>query len=267
MGIATGTEMLKQIHQQHPDADLRVLCLSDGLNNCNDVTAQQALDGLQEIGATLDGFIVGDSPDTNLLKIVTASEGMCFQIDCLADGYECLESPAVISLKERRNGAPKPVKKEKKKIDLENTEKATICKGAVVQRQSTQTIAWTKSLEEFLGERKPVTGSQKRIFSEMARIDNRGIFRLFPGGYSADRVDFLKILMLGAEKTPYENGIFELMLTFPDDYPMSPPSLSVRTPIYHYAVSTSGHICLPILYDLWSPANTVAKVLQDVEGL
>jgi len=54
----------------------------------------------------------------------------------------------------------------------------------------------------------------------------------------------------------------------PRDYPFSPPALTVVTPCYHYAVSSpGGKLCLPTLFDRWSPAYTVALVLKEAEEL
>lgn len=65
--------------------DLRVLCLSDGQNNCNEITADDALSALMDIGAVCDCMIVGNSADEALRKLVQATEGECFQINGLSD--------------------------------------------------------------------------------------------------------------------------------------------------------------------------------------
>ncbi len=37
----------------------------------------------------------------------------------------------------------------------------------------------------------------------------------------------------GPEGTPYEGGVFHLQLTFPQNYPVSPPVIQLFTPISH----------------------------------
>ena len=95
---------------RHPRADLRVIVLSDGQNNAHHVTADDALASLADLGCVCDALIVGSSADQDLRKLVSATEGECFQITSLAGAYETLESRAVVSLDARRSGAPRHVR-------------------------------------------------------------------------------------------------------------------------------------------------------------
>ncbi len=40
------------------------------------------------------------------------------------------------------------------------------------------------------------------------------------------------VRMAGPEKTPYEGGLFELEVFLPNDYPMCPPKVLMKTKIY-----------------------------------
>ena len=51
----------------------------------------------------------------------------------------------------------------------------------------------------------------------------------------------------GPEDTPYEGGVFELMLSLPARYPFEPPKLRFVTPIYHPNIDSTGRICLDLL--------------------
>ena len=59
--------------------------LTDGQNNAG-VDPHTALTEVNKIGAVVDAIIVGDNPDENLRRIVTATEGSCFQIRSLSEG-------------------------------------------------------------------------------------------------------------------------------------------------------------------------------------
>ena len=39
--------------------------------------------------------------------------------------------------------------------------------------------------------------------------------------------------LVGPSDTPYEGGIFQLEITFPEEYPYKPPKIIFKTPIYH----------------------------------
>ena len=107
--ISHACRMLKPFHNLDPETDLRILVLTDGQNN-HGIPPRQALREALEIGAVVDAIVVGDQPDANLRKIVTASGGTCFQICSLSDGFELMEAEAVVSLRSRRGDAAKPPK-------------------------------------------------------------------------------------------------------------------------------------------------------------
>ena len=105
--ICQACDMLKPFGETDDTTDLRVLVLTDGQSN-NGVSAQEALDKVRKVGVVVDAMLVGNRPDTNLCKIVSASGGMCFQINSLSDGFELMEAESVVSLRSRRGGAGKP---------------------------------------------------------------------------------------------------------------------------------------------------------------
>jgi Mg-chelatase subunit ChlD len=107
--VLHGCSMLKPYHESSPESDLRILVLTDGLNNAG-VTPQEAFKEVAELGVVVDAILVGDAlPDKNLRKIVAASGGTCFQINSLSEGFELMEAEAVVSLKSRRGGGVMPL--------------------------------------------------------------------------------------------------------------------------------------------------------------
>ena len=72
---------------------------------------------------------------------------------------------------------------------------------------------------------------------------------------------------MGPEDSPYHQGVFFLVITFPPDYPFKPPKVQFTTKIYHPNINSNGSICLDILKDQWSPALTISKVLLSISSL
>lgn len=80
--------------------------------------------------------------------------------------------------------------------------------------------------------------------------------------------------VLGPSGTPYENLTFKLNLSFPASYPLAPPEVTFRTPIYHPNVDMAGRICLDILKPAgqgkegaWSAALNTGSVLLSIQSL
>ncbi|RVW49499.1 Ubiquitin-conjugating enzyme E2 7 [Vitis vinifera] len=94
-------------------------------------------------------------------------------------------------------------------------------------------------------------------------------------GFSAGLVDESNIFewsvtIIGPPDTLYDGGFFNAVMTFPPDYPNSPPTVRFTSEIWHPNVYPDGKVCISILhppgddpngYELaterWSPVHTV----------
>ena len=68
----------------------------------------------------------------------------------------------------------------------------------------------------------------------------------------------------GPPNSPFYEGIFDLKIIFPQNYPFNPPNVSFITNIFHPNISSKGFLCLKILERDWSPYMNLSKVLQSV---
>lgn len=77
-----------------------------------------------------------------------------------------------------------------------------------------------------------------------------------------NETDFSKwiVRIVGPAYTPYEGGIFQVEVTFPWNYPLSPPTLTFQTQIYHPSIDTHGKVCLGAISN-WTPALDLRQVL------
>lgn len=111
----------------------------------------------------------------------------------------------------------------------------------------------------------------RRIQKELSDIRNSE-HREIPENISTGPISENDLLhwnatICGAVGTPYEGGLFTLVITFPDNYPFLPPSIKFTTRLFHPNIHENGDICLDILKHHWSPAYSLSHVLLSISSL
>jgi len=279
--ILEAVSMLEQHFHAESKADLRILVLTDGQNNSG-AKPEEALEAANRIGAVVDAIIVGNRPDSNLRRIVSATEGECYQINDLGEGFELLEAEGVVSLRARRGGVEKLPFKMRPMLDFDSIAEKSMTKGMAVQRTigiaqelAQKVVVSLASLDNSSTVRVMEASSAsstctKRLLAELRQLasGSSGIWmhsgdgvHVFP---ALDNLSFWRALIEGPPSSPFEDGVFALNVVVPDGYPMRPPHITFETPVYHCNVSDSGKICLDILHDKWNPALSVPKCLEAV---
>ena len=105
-----------------------------------------------------------------------------------------------------------------------------------------------------------------RINAEIKNLKENPVTNCSAGPIDDDLTKW-QATIFGPEGTPYENGVFTLMIEFTSEFPFKPPKIWFKTPIYHCNINSNGGICLDILKDNWSPALTISKVLLSICSL
>jgi len=113
----------------------------------------------------------------------------------------------------------------------------------------------------------------KRLLKDLMEINKSPLKGINAAPVSEKNLFVWHCNMRGPEGTPYEGGIFHVVLNFPQDYPQKPPTLQLCTRIEHPNVFGST-ICLDMLqqtdsaekYSGWSSAYTVQSILVQLQA-
>ncbi|XP_008802772.1 ubiquitin-conjugating enzyme E2 7-like isoform X8 [Phoenix dactylifera] len=101
-------------------------------------------------------------------------------------------------------------------------------------------------------------------------------------GFSAGLVDDSNIFewnvtIIGPPDTLYDGGYFNAIMSFPANYPNSPPTVRFTSEMWHPNVYPDGRVCISILhppgedpngYELaserWTPVHTVESIVLSI---
>ncbi|EGC36092.1 hypothetical protein DICPUDRAFT_94383 [Dictyostelium purpureum] len=250
----------------------RVFCLSDGEDNSNSSTMLDAYDYLKKNNVVLDCIPIGLEGRSRLSALSTATGGSCFIADSSQEGVELFEREALLSLALRDNFKPFSIsvsniteleslggdfkKTIERKVDAKFSP-SIICKSTV----DTAAI-------ESSGMSKSYSG--KRVFKEYQELkeeiknDKNSPYTVF---LSENDLTAWKVIIRGPSNSPYEQGLFVLSVTFPDEYPFKPMTVRFITKVYHCNINNDGYICLDVLKDCWTPSLTISKILLSISSL
>ena len=124
------------------------------------------------------------------------------------------------------------------------------------------------------------TLANKRLFQEYKLLTSSPPEGITAGPISESNLLVWEALIAGPEGTPYAGGIFPASLTFPPDYPLSPPVMKFLCDVWHPNVYPNGTVCISILHapgedpnhyeqasERWSPIQSTEKILISVMSM
>ncbi len=75
----------------------------------------------------------------------------------------------------------------------------------------------------------------------------------------------LNLLIAGPSNSPYAKGLFRVAVNIPTQYPLTPPTVTFKTKIFHCNVAAGGSPCPNLLYGAeWSPKKNLRYMLVQV---
>ncbi|KAK2948396.1 putative Ubiquitin-conjugating enzyme E2 G2 [Blattamonas nauphoetae] len=119
--------------------------------------------------------------------------------------------------------------------------------------------------------------SQKRLMHEYKELSKNPVPGIAAAPINEKNLYEWEAYIRGPTETPFQNGVFRATLSFPRDYPMSPPKMKFTSKLFHPNVFVDGNVCISILHppgddpmgyekasERWSPVQSVEKILLSV---
>ncbi|XP_011449276.1 ubiquitin-conjugating enzyme E2 G2 [Magallana gigas] len=120
----------------------------------------------------------------------------------------------------------------------------------------------------------------KRLMAEYKQLTLNPPEGIIAGPLDEENFFEWEAYIMGPEGTCFEGGVFPSRLTFPPDYPLSPPKMKFTCDLFHPNIYPDGRVCISILHapgddpmgyetsaERWSPVQSVEKILLSVVSM
>jgi ubiquitin-protein ligase len=120
--------------------------------------------------------------------------------------------------------------------------------------------------------------TNNRLLNEIKRVKNEPIENVT---FDIDETNILvwKFTLLGPHESPYEGGIYNGIIKFPENYPHKPPTIKFISKLFHPNVYPDGKLCISILHEgadttnyeheseRWRPVHNVHTIFISIISL
>lgn len=268
----------------HPEAQLRVLVLSDGVDDGSTKKAHVVARRAQVAKVTIDAIQIGEETDSELRAMVKSTGGYCFQPETLKNALKLLELETLLSVRQRptesKSARPRSVVSNARdlaafgRMPLDECTDESVPARKPIPGIDGKFVPLSHMVKKFAtgaGETKTMATSRPKAIMQAIRdlaalpdIQRNTQIEMF---VSTADVGVWKLIFRGPPSTPYNGGAWVAAVLFPQDFPRCAPEVRFLTPILHCNINSHGRVCHSIFTRNWSHDMPLARVFDCIYGL
>ncbi|KAF3174170.1 hypothetical protein TWF225_009593 [Orbilia oligospora] len=278
--IYEGAEQLLDFKEDNPDTKLRIIVLTDGIDNRSKQTDKTTYSYLWENNIVLDAFCIGTDYHKSLFRICGATGGYAMKPASTAEIIQLAEMETMLDqtlrpLFPRQTYLPY--------FDtLQPLEPFTVTAFSVPEardhpHQNDEFMSLANAHKAF-GKNKQLVVDKAGVRAASDVVKNRRLLLEIKDMaeqphpdmdiyVSESEMAFWKVVMQGPDGSNYASGTFVMFLDMTDDFPRKAPQARFITPIIHPNINKHGRVCHAILDQDWKAETKVRDIVCCIYGL
>ncbi|KAK6529166.1 hypothetical protein TWF694_004379 [Orbilia ellipsospora] len=278
--IYDAAEQLIDFKDNNPDTKLRIIVLTDGIDNRSKQTDKTTYSFLWDNEIVLDAIVIGSEYHKSLFKICRATGGYAMKPTATTEIIQLAEMETMIDQTLR----PPIVRPTYLPFfdTIQPLEPFTVNAFSVPEtrdhpHQNDEFMSLANAHKAFSKSKNLVVDKGTvRVASDVVK-NRRLLIEIKDMAenphpdmdvyVSESEMAFWKIVMQGPDSSNYASGTFVIFVDMTDDFPRKAPYVRFLTPIIHPNVNKHGRVCHAILEQDWKAETKVRDILCCVFGL
>ncbi|KAF3929069.1 hypothetical protein ABW20_dc0104879 [Dactylellina cionopaga] len=278
--IYEAAELLVDFKEENPDTKLRVIVLTDGIDNRSKQTDKTAYSFLWDNEIVLDAIVIGTEYHKSLFKICRATGGYAMKPTATTEIIQLAEMETMVDQTFRP-----PINRQTYLPffdTIQPLEPFTVNAFTVPEirdhvHQNDEFMSLANAHKAF-GKNKQFVVDKGTVRAAADVVKNRRMLLEVKDMaenphpdmdiyISESNMAFWKVVIQGPDGSNYASGTFVMFLDMTDDFPRKAPHARFITPIIHPNVNKHGRVCHAILEQDWKAETKVRDILCCVYGL
>ncbi|EPS43154.1 hypothetical protein H072_2874 [Dactylellina haptotyla CBS 200.50] len=278
--IYDAAEQLIDFKDDNPDTKLRIIVLTDGIDNRSKQTDKTTYSFLWDNDIILDAVVIGSEYHRSLFKICRATGGYAMKPTATTEIIQIAEMETMIDQTLR----PPIVRPTYLPFfdTLQPLEPFTVNAFSVPEardhpHQNDEFMSLANAHKAF-GKNKQLVVDKGQVRQAGDAVKNRRMLIEIKDMaenphpdmdiyVSESNMSFWKVVIQGPDASNYSSGTFVMFLDMTDDFPRKAPHARFITPIIHPNVNKHGRVCHAILEQDWKAETKVRDILCCIYGL